>query len=1396
VGKTYQRVRSFVPVADCDRSAHPIRVTASQLCWLVVFLIVPCFRCPSSLGQTPASVNVRVGHDSWTFKDGAPADVTCLAQTNDGLLWLGGPNGLFRFDGTRFEPFSSQFGDRLLSTNLLSLFAPPSGGLWIGYALGGFSFLNKGRVTNYASETGSVHGFAQDRDGIVWAGTTSGLWRFDHSTWQHIGVEWNTPAGFAIQVGFDSKGILWALVGGYDTPSTLIYLTPGTKHFKIAGSNLSVNEFVREPDRTILTAPAASYVSDSGEGSAERLPAYPVISKNFQMVDRNNSVWVSLWDKPVVMRLPKDSLREVPNKVPAIPETYDVNPFEMAQLVGREGNIWFGDTRGLHRFFYTPLIRQELPKETSGSTDFSVVADDNGAVWINFGSGDHVITNLYHVRAGKAERRLSQVTTGFVYRAPDKTFWFSGEGCLWHLVGDDFVRVDLPPGMANQSEFLQTITGDRQGGIWVSFGRHGLYRLANGIWTPYGGRDGLPKTEGVIVAFTDSLGRAWFGYAKSKMAVLDGDQVRVFGPGDGLQVGNITAIYGRGPAIWIGGEFGLEQFDQGRFHNIAALNDEWLRGITGIVETHEGDLWLNAISGIFHIRKAEISEALKDSAYRVKGEHFGRREGLPGIASQLRPLPTAIEGTDGRLWFILHNGVVWLDPAAYSEKRTVPAPITIQSVSADDKFYVPDPGLSLPAHTSSVQISYTGVSLTDPEAIRFRYKLQETDKDWHEAAASVPITYRNLPPGSYHFSVEASDTNGVWSGAPANVAFTILPAFYQTNWFRLLCVAAFLALLWGLYQLRVQQLRGEERKLREAIETIPAMAWIAGPDGTVQFMNQRWVEYTGLSQLGTVREVGKDAIHPEDLDRSARRMGASFASGEPFEDEVRVRRADGEYRWFLNRGVPLRDKRGKVMKWYGAATDIQDRKRAEEALRESEMSIRLIVDGIAGLVAIMTPDGQVEFVNNQTVEYLGRPLEQVKDWATSDAVHPDDLPRAIAAWRHSVETGNTFEIDQRLRGADGAYRWFHIRGLPLLDAEGRIIRWYNLFTDIDERKRAEAKLQDENIALREEIAKASMFEEIVGTSSPLQTVLSRISKVAPSDSSVLITGETGTGKELVARAIHRRSRRSSHAFVSVNCAAIPRDLIASELFGHEKGAFTGATQRRIGRFELADGGTIFLDEVGELLPDTQAALLRVLQEREFERLGGNQTIHVDVRVVTATNRNLEAAVSNGCFRQDLLYRLNVFPIEVPPLRDRKDDILMLLEYFVQRYASRAGKNIRSIDKTTVNLLHNYDWPGNIRELQNVIERSVILCSSEVFSIDESWLSKGSSRTASRVQTAAPSKVEAEDSSEREIIEAALAESKGRVSGPSGAAARLGIPPSTLDHRIKALKIDKTMFKFR
>jgi len=304
-------------------------------------------------------------------------------------------------------------------------------------------------------------------------------------------------------------------------------------------------------------------------------------------------------------------------------------------------------------------------------------------------------------------------------------------------------------------------------------------------------------------------------------------------------------------------------------------------------------------------------------------------------------------------------------------------------------------------------------------------------------------------------------------------------------------------------------------------------------------------------------------------------------------------------------------------------------------------------------------------------------------------------------------------------------------------------------------------------------------------------VLSRVSKVAPTDSTVLITGETGTGKELIARAVHKRSRRSSRAFVSVNCAAVPRDLIASELFGHEKGAFTGATQRRLGRFELAEGGTIFLDEVGELPAETQIALLRVLQEHEFERVGGAGTIRANVRVIAATNRDLEAAIAASLFRSDLFYRLNVFPIEMPPLRERREDIPVLVEYFIDRYARRAGKSFQTLNKKSLDLLESYSWPGNIRELQNVIERSVIVCDTENFSVDESWLSRP---PIASVPNSGLSLLKKLPSQERAIIEAALRETGGRVSGPSGAAAKLGIHRSTLESKIASLKINKHRFK--
>jgi PAS domain S-box-containing protein len=459
-------------------------------------------------------------------------------------------------------------------------------------------------------------------------------------------------------------------------------------------------------------------------------------------------------------------------------------------------------------------------------------------------------------------------------------------------------------------------------------------------------------------------------------------------------------------------------------------------------------------------------------------------------------------------------------------------------------------------------------------------------------------------------------------------------------------------------------------------------------------------------------------------------------------------------------------------------------------LAAANEELRRTIDAIPHAITILGPDGRTLGANAFVLDFTGLTLEEVRaDDSRGRRFHPDDVARVRDARREAFERGEPFEVELRGRRKDGQYLWFLIRYVPVRGHDGNIIRWYATGTDIDDLKRAEDRVRSENLALREEVDRSSMFEEIVGSSAPLRTVLSQVSKVAPTDSTVLISGETGTGKELIARAIHKRSPRSARAFVAVNCAAIPSSLIASELFGHEKGAFTGALQRRQGRFELADGGTIFLDEVGELPAETQIMLLRVLQEREFERVGGSGPIRANVRVIAATNRDLKAAVADGSFRADLFYRLNVFPLDVPALRERRPDILLLVEYFIHRYAKGVGKRISSVTKATSQLLQSYDWPGNIRELQNVIERAVIVCDSDTLSIDARWLS-GRSETPAVASLSTGTLA----THEKDAIEAALTDSKGRVSGPFGAATRLGVPASTLESKIKALNIDKRRFK--
>jgi formate hydrogenlyase transcriptional activator len=756
-----------------------------------------------------------------------------------------------------------------------------------------------------------------------------------------------------------------------------------------------------------------------------------------------------------------------------------------------------------------------------------------------------------------------------------------------------------------------------------------------------------------------------------------------------------------------------------------------------------------------------------------------------------------------------------------------------------------------------------------------------------------------------------------------------------------------------------------EDQLRAIIDTIPTLAWSADPDGSAEFFNRRWLDYAGIS-IEEARNWGwTAAVHADDRNRLSDYWQSILASGQPGEIEARLRRFDGEYRWFLFRAEPLRDDLGDITRWYGANTDIEDRKRAEALLAEekrivemiasgarladildslcdtidaqasniisvvmlmdvdgtrlwpiagprlpkawieaitplkigpdigscgsaaflkqrvivsdiatdplwagwrdvalgyglraawsqpllsknqevlgtfgmyysepripsetdlrliegaghiaiiaiegersqaaltrafdeiakSEAELRTIIDAIPQLITTIGTDGNVLYANQAVLDYTGLTREELRLESFREVNHPEDSERLRDERDAAISRGVPFEYERRVRRRDGQYRWFLAQYNPLLDEQGEVIRWYATGTDIDDRKQAEERTRQENFALREQIDQFFMFEEIVGSSPALKTVLSSVMKVAPTDSTVLITGETGTGKELIARAIHKGSQRADRAFITVNCASLPSSLIASELFGHEKGAFTGALQRRQGRFELANGGTIFLDEIGELPAETQIALLRVLQEREFERVGGTQSIRVDVRVVAATNRDLEDAMAGGTFRADLFYRLNVFPIQVPPLRERKDDILSLLEYLVQRFGRKLGKSFSKIDKRTVELFRSYDWPGNVRELQNVVERSVIISPDDVFRVDEAWLSTDTAKK--RLGHSVPEPANGDWDRERQTIEAALEESGGRVYGANGAAAKLHIPPSTLDFRIKKLQIRKLHFK--
>ena len=880
-------------------------------------------------------------HTAWSAKDGAPGSVYALAQTRDGFLWLGTMQGLYRFDGVSFERYEPQSGPPFQSYFITSLLALPDGDLWIGFHEKGVSRLRDGRNTNYTNADGLPSGgvvrLVQDREGAIWAGTNGGLARFEDGRWQRIGDDWGYPGAKAAAVYVDRHGTLWVA-----TENTVVFLLPGSRRFQATGTQVGqTRQFVESPDGTLWMAETTRSVHPL------LLPPHQHgvepeirVGSNGILFDGDGSLWItSLGDGmrrvPFPDRLNGQKIGRFSNAIESFTsKDGPSSDYAICILKDREGSIWVGTSAGLDRFRKGALVPILLPAKFTKKT---LVAGDHGDVWVG-GMSDALARIEGDTR--QDVRPTQSVMAGF--RDSHGTIWFLTLNPFRGYGGDTYrlfrvdngrlTKVAATPAQFDDAEVPETLAADRMGRPWLGSGGDSLFFLnKNRHWQQFDTPLELAG-KSAVVGFADGSGHLWFGFTENSIMVIDGTGtgVRTFSAKDGIQVGSVMAITGRDPHIWIGGEDGLAVWEGDRFRAVVPADGDRFHGVSGIQEDSGGDLFLSEDRGVVFIPATEVSKTLKDRSARVQYQLFDVRDGVPGAVQQTTPYPTSVQGTDGRIWFSTSTGVAWIDPA-HMPKNLLAPPITIRSITANGTHYTSPAGLRLPPRTRDLMIDYTALSLAVSDRVRFRYKLEGSDMQWQDAGVRRQAFYTNLSPREYRFRVIASNNDGVWNEAGASLSFVIAPTYYQTTWFRALFVVAFLALVYGAYRFRVRQLRRQEKKLRDVVETIPTFAWTALPDGAVDFINHHWVEYTGLSTEKTTGSGWEAAVHAADSKRHAEKWRASLATGEPFENEVRYRRAaDQQYRWFLARAVPLRDQRGKILKWYGITTDIEDRKRAEE----------------------------------------------------------------------------------------------------------------------------------------------------------------------------------------------------------------------------------------------------------------------------------------------------------------------------------------------------------------------------------------------------------------------------------------------------------------------------------
>ncbi|MGB9417710.1 MAG: ATP-binding protein [Acidobacteriaceae bacterium] len=983
--------------ASIVASRYVVRVL--EIC---VFLALACSCAAAFDGDRSIA---QLAHTAWGPKEGAPSPVTALAQTSDGYLWLGGPDGLYRFDGVVFERYHPQSGVPFPIGSVSSLLAVSNGDLWIGFSSGGVSVLRHANVTNYGIREGvprgAVSDFAQDRAGTIWAATGGGLARLEGDRWRKVGKDWNLPGGSARAVFLDHQGTLWVF-----TENTLAFLLSGAHRFQPTSIRVgqvtqiaqaaSGKLWMAETSRSVRPIP----LSDRGQPSDDTEVQVGSIGILF---DNDGALWItSIGDglrRAPVPELLKGKIGEFSHAVESFTAKDGLSDdFVRAIVQDREGNIWVGTNNGLDRFRKTNLVPVVLPFKP----DAVLAPGDAGDVWVAN------LAFMARVHNGHAEPGGHPFPSEAysAYRDPAGTIWWFFWDGIYRYTAGNYTRAALPPSFPKiYFERAMAATEGGSGALWLAALREGLFYREKGVWHRLKAASEFAKLI-PTAAFTDWMGRAWFGYDGGTILVLRDKSIQKVFPADESPVGSVRAIGGRGRHTWIGGELGLAFFDGSRFRRIIPADAAAFGSVRGIEEASNGSLWLAESRGVVQISASEVQQALDSPSYRVKYRIFDSFDGLPGtFAGVGSDSKKVIQGTDGKLWFIASNGIVWVDPANIST-NALPPQVLIRSVKANDRQADSLTNLVLPPQTTDLQIGYTALSLAVPEKVRFRYRLKGVDKDWQDAGTRREAFYNRLGPGKYHFQVIACNNDGVWNEEGAQLNFNIAPTWYQTIWFRGLGILAFFTLLWAAYQMRVHQLQEQDRKFREAVETMPALAFLADPKGNRTFMNKGWLEYTGLSPEEASASGWEKMIHPDDLNRITERWRASQTTGEPLDYEARLRRgSDGVYRWFLIRAVPVRDKHGSVVKWCGAATDIEDRKRAEQI--QADLTHASRVSTMGELVASISHELA------QPITVTTAHAKASLRWLQRD---PPDLTEARKGTEKIVEAGTlAAEIINRLR---------------------------------------------------------------------------------------------------------------------------------------------------------------------------------------------------------------------------------------------------------------------------------------------------------------------------------------------------------------------------------------------